>query len=78
MRSGFLLSFFVLLAFLGRAPARAETQAQFVGSESCSTCHRSEYNAWRKSHHAGAMQVADDKTVLGDFKDAHFRKGDVE
>ncbi|WP_296708033.1 tetratricopeptide repeat protein [Rhodoblastus sp.] len=78
MRSGFLLSFFVLLVFLGLAPARAETQAQFVGSESCSACHKSEYKAWGKSHHAGAMQVADDKTVLGDFKDAHFRKGEVE
>ena len=70
--------FFALLSFVlslrGFAPARAE-EPQFVGSASCVACHKSQYDDWRTSHHAGAMQVADDKTVLGDFDDAHFRKG---
>lgn len=69
----------VLFAFLFvAAPARAGDEAQFVGSAKCASCHRSQYEDWRKSHHAGAMQVADDKTVLGDFHDAHFRKGEVD
>ena len=78
MRPVLLALFMVLLALSGLAPARAEPDAQFVGSEKCAMCHRAQYEDWRKSHHAGAMQVADDKTVLGDFKDIRFRKGDVE
>ncbi len=78
MRPVFLAFFMLLLALSGLAPASAEPDAPFVGSEKCAMCHRAQYEDWRKSHHAGAMQVADDKSVLGDFKDARFRKGDVE
>jgi predicted CXXCH cytochrome family protein len=67
----------LLFAFMASAPALAQ-EPRFVGSEKCATCHRVQYEDWRKSHHAGAMQLADDKTVLGDFNDARFRKGDVE
>jgi len=51
------------------APVRA---AQYVGSERCRPCHQKEYDAWKGSHHARAMQVARDGTVLGDFADARF------
>jgi Flp pilus assembly protein TadD len=78
MRPVLLALFMVLLALTGLSPASAEPDAGFAGSEKCATCHRAQYEDWRKSHHAGAMQAADDKTVLGDFDDAHFRKGDVE
>lgn len=70
----FLLAGFFVLAL---TPARAE-EAQFVGSARCAACHQSQYEDWRTSHHAAAMQVADDKTVLGDFNDARFRKGEAE
>ena len=35
------------------------------------------FKAWRASHHAQAMQVASDSTVLGNFHDAHFSKDGV-
>lgn len=39
----------------------------FVGDESCMECHRDEHKTWQGSHHDLAMQVANDKTVLGNF-----------
>ena len=45
----------------------------FVGSESCKTCHQPEYDQWYTSHHAKAMAEANDSTVLGDFNDTRFR-----
>jgi predicted CXXCH cytochrome family protein len=44
----------------------------YVGSTACAGCHAAEYEAWRGSQHAAAMQVADEGTVLGDFTDAKF------
>jgi hypothetical protein len=44
----------------------------FVGSAACAECHADEYEAWRGSQHAIAMEVADERTVLGDFDDAKF------
>jgi tetratricopeptide (TPR) repeat protein len=46
--------------------------ATFVGRDKCLECHKKEYDAWQNSHHDRAMDVADDKTVLGDFNDAVF------
>ena len=46
--------------------------ATYVGQEHCAQCHAEEDAAWRKSHHAAAMQVANSSTVLGNFNDAHF------
>jgi predicted CXXCH cytochrome family protein len=42
----------------------------FVGSAACARCHEAEDRRWRGSHHALAMQVAGEKTVLGNFHDA--------
>ncbi len=36
--------------------------------EACAACHRAEVTAWRKSHHAKAMDHANTSTVLGDFR----------
>lgn len=49
----------------GTAPA-------FVGSYQCASCHQDEHELWQGSHHALAMQVANDTTVLGDFSDVEF------
>ncbi len=46
--------------------------AAFVGSETCTGCHRVEAELWRTSQHKLAMQHATDKSVLGDFADASF------
>ncbi len=50
--------------------AQAAPPASFVGSAQCSGCHAQADAAWRGSHHALAMQVADDATVLGNFEGA--------
>lgn len=49
-----------------------QTTATFVGSTACAGCHGEEFKRWQGSQHAIAMQVADDKTVLGDFANAKF------
>ena len=48
--------------------------AGYVGSQACAGCHADESKAWSGSQHAIAMQVADEHTVLGDFKDATFTR----
>jgi hypothetical protein len=50
--------------------ARAATPASFVGTAVCAECHADADATWRGSHHALAMQVADDATVLGNFEGA--------
>ena len=44
----------------------------YVGSESCSGCHRAEFDAWQGSNHALAMQHATIESVLGDFSGIEF------
>ena len=46
----------------------------YVGEKRCAPCHAEEAEAWRHSHHALAMQLASDGTVLGDFKQTRFTK----
>ncbi len=51
---------------------RAAAEPAYVGSQGCAGCHQREAEAWRGSHHGLAMQVADEKTVLGNFNSATF------
>lgn len=46
--------------------------AQYVGQSACAACHQAEAEQWRGSDHDLAMQVVNEKTVLGDFNDARF------
>ena len=50
----------------------AVVAAGYVGSEKCASCHKQEFDAWRGSHHDLAMDVATEKSVLGDFDNAEF------
>ncbi len=59
------------------APAAAVVPAAYVGAQACASCHAKEHTAWKGSHHDLAMQVADDKTVLGNFANAKFTAGGV-
>jgi predicted CXXCH cytochrome family protein len=43
-----------------------------VGSAACAACHVKESAAWQGSQHRAAMQVADEKTVQGNFNGARF------
>jgi len=46
--------------------------AHFAGGAVCAGCHQSEHDAWHGSDHDLAMQIANDRSVLGDFNDAKF------
>ena len=50
----------------------AKMSSDFVGREKCKDCHRNEYEKWQDSHHDKAMDVANKKTVLGNFNNAKF------
>ena len=54
-------------------PAAAPAPAAYVGSQACAACHVEETKRWRTSQHAIAMQVADERTVLGDFSGKRLR-----
>ena len=44
----------------------------YVGVGKCRECHAKEAALWEGSHHDLAMQIADGKTVLGDFNNKKF------
>jgi predicted CXXCH cytochrome family protein len=44
----------------------------YVGASECRQCHSAEFAAWQGSHHALAMQEANEQTVLGDFNSSTF------
>jgi predicted CXXCH cytochrome family protein len=50
--------------------AAAGTAPAYVGSKVCVPCHSTQYQAWLGSNHERAMQLADAKTVRGNFRDA--------
>jgi Cytochrome c554 and c-prime len=56
----------------GAAPVE---RPAFVGGAACATCHPTQAQAFKGSHHARAMQTASDTTVLGDFNGARFVHG---
>lgn len=62
---------------LKRSPAKATSQATYVGQQTCAACHAEQARDWRGSHHAQAMQVANDSTVLGNFNQARLQKDGV-
>ena len=44
----------------------------YVGDKACQECHKTQNKLWKGSHHELAMQVVSEKSVLGDFNNAHF------
>ncbi|MGE5276354.1 MAG: tetratricopeptide repeat protein [Acidobacteriota bacterium] len=84
-RSAILVALAVSLAGCRRAPGDGGVAAQptkaagppvaeatFVGRQACEKCHAEEARRWESSHHALAMQPANEKTVIGDFRNASF------
>jgi tetratricopeptide (TPR) repeat protein len=65
----------ILALLLLLPPSAFAADPAFIGSVTCSSCHASQFSAWRGSHHELAMQHATPTTVLGNFRDASF-KGD--
>jgi len=62
----------LLLEYLERPVSNPSAGYEFVGVESCRTCHAQEFADWSESHHAVAMQHATEETVLGDFENVEF------
>lgn len=58
-------------------PTAVLPPSHYVGAQTCAACHAKETQAWQSSHHALAMQVADDKTVAGHFDGALKQDGSV-
>jgi Tfp pilus assembly protein PilF len=48
------------------------SDAKYVGHEVCAACHRAEFQRWRDSDHALAMQIADPSTIRGNFDNATY------
>ena len=51
--------------------------AQYVGSDTCATCHTAQHELWRASQHERAMAHATPDRVLGNFGDATVTAGGV-
>src|SRR5688500_6157453 len=49
------------------ATATPTAAPDYVGRAACASCHQDQDQRFRGSHHDLAMQVADGRTVLGDF-----------
>jgi tetratricopeptide (TPR) repeat protein len=58
-------------------PADRQPTASFSGGQKCAECHKSEHDKWQGSHHDLAMEEANEKSVRGDYNDAHFKYLDV-
>lgn len=53
-------------------PAKQYAAPQFVGTAVCASCHQSEHQAWKNSHHDLAMQTASRTSVLAPFGGERF------
>ena len=58
------------------SPAPVAT-AQFIGTETCASCHQAEFKNWQGSHHDLAMQAANRATVLAPFNGERFTANGV-
>lgn len=48
------------------------TSNEYVGDQSCKSCHEKQYKDWLTSDHFKAMQPANDSTVEGDFNNVTY------
>lgn len=55
-------------------PPNARDKAKFVGTATCASCHQAEHSLWLGSDHERAMDLATEKSVLGDFNDTSFTR----
>ena len=70
----------LLLAALPAAAAEmtpADAPPAYVGSESCTACHRAEAKAWKGSHHGLAWTAPTPENVRADFDGTEFSQGDM-
>jgi len=64
----------------GSAPGSAPSDSadsSYVGAAACENCHENEVKLWQASHHASAMALPSEATVLGDFSNSTFEHNGV-
>lgn len=59
----------------GEREQSAPVTMSYVGAHVCAGCHATDYQAWKGSDHAFAMQRANEQTILGNFDNAMFSYG---
>jgi len=59
-------------AWYDTVPREVAANPTYVGRATCAECHQAQYHSWLGSDHDRAMDLATEKTVLGDFNDAQF------
>ncbi|MFT5571583.1 MAG: tetratricopeptide (TPR) repeat protein [Cryomorphaceae bacterium] len=53
--------------YTSNAEGSLKSESNYVGAQSCQSCHLEEYRQWSESDHFKAMQLANQDSVLGDF-----------
>lgn len=53
----------IVLCLVTLFPPLADASGDYAGSEQCRSCHRSEFSAWRQSHHTQAMSAVSDRDL---------------
>ncbi len=71
------ISLFLTLVLTAATGYATTTDNNFVGSETCAGCHKSEHKNWQGSHHDLAMQLPTKTSVLGDFNNATFEHSGI-
>ena len=68
---------FIVAALISLLFVSSVYALEFVGRQTCKTCHQQQDKNWSGSPHDLAMQEATEKTVLGDFSDVKFKNFDL-
>ncbi|WP_380054305.1 multiheme c-type cytochrome [Falsihalocynthiibacter sp. SS001] len=58
-------------------PLHAQSVPDYIGSQTCTSCHADETQEWQGSHHALAWTMPSADTILGDFSGVEFEHQDV-
>ncbi len=75
MKLIYFLRYLITLCFF--YPLAIMSAPEYVGEQTCKSCHIEEHRQWQGSHHELAMQEAKAQNVLGNFKNATFSKSGV-
>ncbi len=58
--------------------SREYVPSEFVGSNTCKSCHQKEFETWEGSHHDQAMKIADATSILANFNNTTFTHKNIK
>jgi len=64
---------YLIRAFFERKNSPGKTEVIYTGRASCVECHKKEDDLWLQSDHHMAMDIATEKSVLGNFNNFNFK-----